>query len=93
MPCLSVFILLFRDQTLGLLFGDAEPAVMENARTYLTGACLSYPFFAIYQAVTGALRGSGDTKAAMVLSVMMNVVYYCSMWFSSTGCIWAFWGW
>lgn len=70
-----VFILLFRDQTLGLLFGDAEPAVMENARTYLTGACLSYPFFAIYQAVTGALRGSGDTKAAMVLSVMMNVVY------------------
>jgi len=72
---LCVFILLFRMQVLNFLFGAAEKAVLDNAVIYITGSCLSYPFFAIFQSTLGAMRGMGDGRASMVLSVAMNAIY------------------
>lgn len=68
-------IIVFCQQVLMLLFGQAEQKVMDNAYVYLIGCCISYPFFAIFQAVSGALRGMGDTRASMMLSVSMNGLY------------------
>jgi len=56
------------------LFGDAEADVLHNAKLYLIGSCFSYPFIAIYQAVCGGLRGVGETKPVLVLSLLMNLV-------------------
>lgn len=68
-------ILVFHGPVLSLLFGQAEAGVMANAEIYLMGCCISYPFFAIFQASSGALRGMGDMRASMLLSVSMNLSY------------------
>ena len=71
---IGVLIIVFSDPLLNVLFGQAEPDVMNNARVYLIGCCISYPSFAVFQAVSGALRGMGDTRASMMLSIGMNVL-------------------
>ncbi|WP_160723045.1 MATE family efflux transporter [Bacillus sp. USDA818B3_A] len=70
---LSLLVITFHTPTLSLLFGKADPNVFQNARIYLIGSCLSYPLIAIFQAVTGALRGVGETKPCLNLSLLMNV--------------------
>lgn len=71
---LGILMIVFNESILGLLFGSAEPVVLQNAKLYLIGSSLSYPFIAIYQGVTGALRGVGDTKPVLGLSVLMNAM-------------------
>src|SRR3954469_5978065 len=70
---LSALVIIFHTSTLNLLFGKAEADVFHNARIYLIGGCLSYPLIAIFQAVTGALRGVGETKPCLNLSLLMNL--------------------
>ncbi|MED4228401.1 MATE family efflux transporter [Neobacillus cucumis] len=70
---LSALVIIFHTPTLSLLFGKAEAHVFQEARIYLIGSCLSYPLIAIFQAVTGALRGVGETKPCLNLSLIMNV--------------------
>lgn len=70
---LSALVISFHTPTLNLLFGKAEADVFHNARIYLIGSCLSYPLIAIFQAVTGALRGVGETKPCLNLSLLMNL--------------------
>lgn len=72
---IALLIIVFREYVLHILFGKADKSVMDNAVIYLTGCCLSYPFFAIYQTSIGALRGVGDTKASMFLSLVMNILF------------------
>lgn len=72
---ISAFVIIFHTPTLNLLFGQAEAEVFENARIFLIGSCISYPFIAVYQAVTGALRGVAETKACLGLSLIMNLTY------------------
>lgn len=74
---LAIIIILCSAPLLTALFGQAEPKVMDNARVYLVGCCISYPAFAVFQAVSGALRGMGDTRASMMLSVSMNIIVVC----------------
>jgi putative MATE family efflux protein len=70
---ISTLVITFNMPTLNLLFGKAEADVFHNARTYLIGSCISYPFIAIFQAVSGALRGVGETKPCLNLSLLMNL--------------------
>ncbi|WP_170936591.1 MATE family efflux transporter [Paenibacillus aquistagni] len=72
---ISVIVIIFHNPTLELLFGRADADVLENARIFLIGSCISYPFIAIFQAVTGALRGVAETKACLGLSLIMNLTY------------------
>lgn len=67
-----VVIFVFRDQILNLLFSEAEAAVMEAARTFLTIMNFSYPVVAVTLTVFGIIRGTGDTFAPMVISLIMN---------------------
>ncbi|QAY68493.1 MATE family efflux transporter [Paenibacillus protaetiae] len=73
---ISAIVIGFHGSTLQLLFGNAEADVLHNAMIFLIGSCISYPFFAIYQAVTGVLRGVAETKACLVLSLILNVSYF-----------------
>ena len=70
---ISVLVIIFHTPILNLLFGKADAAVFENAKIYLIGSCISYPLIAIFQAVSGALRGVGETKPVLNLSLLMNL--------------------
>lgn len=60
---------------LRLLFGTASPDVMDLSRIYLIGSSISYIGLGVVQSVSGALRGMGKTRASMMLSLIMNVLY------------------
>lgn len=73
---ISVLIIAFHKPVLHLLFGAAEPAVLDNAVLFLIGNGITFPLLGLYQAVAGVLRGAADTKAVLVLSVILNVTYF-----------------
>ncbi|WP_274649045.1 MATE family efflux transporter [Paenibacillus humicola] len=72
---LCVFIGIFHNLTLTALFGSASADVFSNAKTYLVGSSLSYMGIALTEAVCGALRGIGRTRASLALSMIMNFSY------------------
>ena len=72
---IGMFGIIFHNPLLNLLFGAASPDVMDNARTYLIGSSVSYLGIAVVEAVCGALRGIGRTRASLVLSLIMNLSY------------------
>ncbi len=72
---LSAVLIMLHQPILNGLFGKADADVLHNARIFLIGSCLSYPFFGIYQAIAGALRGVAQTKACLVLSLILNLTY------------------
>lgn len=74
---ISTFVIVFHTPTLNLLFGNADAEVFHNAKIFLIGSCISYPFIAIFQAVSGVLRGVAETKACLGLSLIMNITYLC----------------
>ncbi|MEK3883515.1 MATE family efflux transporter [Paenibacillus sp. PL2-23] len=73
---ISLLVILFHNPILQFLFGDADEEVLRNAKIFLIGSCISYPFFGIYSAITGALRGVAETKASLILSLILNVGYF-----------------
>ena len=59
---------------LRLLFGTAEPEVLRNAEIYLRFTAASFPFLAVYHAVSATFRAKGNTKLSMLVSLGMNVL-------------------
>lgn len=57
---------------LGLIFGQAEDAVMRNAETYFWITALSYPFLALYNSCAALYRSMGNSKVSMMASLVMN---------------------
>lgn len=66
--------LVFHRQLLRLIFGNIEPAVMENAITYFWISAISYPFLAVYNAGAALFRSMGNSKVSTLVSFLMNVV-------------------
>lgn len=73
---IGALVILFHASALDLLFGNADAEVLHNAKIFLIGSCISYPFIGLYQSITGVLRGVAETKACLVLSVILNVSYF-----------------
>jgi len=73
---IGALVIGFHVGILDVLFGGAEPEVFDNARLFLIGNCLTFPFIGVYQAVTGALRGVGATRVSLLLSVILNVTNF-----------------
>jgi len=72
---LGLMVIIFSTPLMSFLFGDAEPLVFDYGHTYLVCIAASYPFYAAFQACVGALRGSGDTRAAMRFSIFLNAAF------------------
>lgn len=72
---IGLTVVVLHNPVISLLFGRAEQGVLDNARVYLIGSCISYPFFAIIEAVCGALRGIGETKSSLLLTIITNGTY------------------
>ncbi|NHN32488.1 MATE family efflux transporter [Paenibacillus agricola] len=73
--CISLFMVVFYSPTLNLLFGTATSDVFAHAKTYLIGSSISYIGFAIVESICGAMRGIGNTRASLTLSLIMNLSY------------------
>ncbi|MCA1294806.1 MATE family efflux transporter [Paenibacillus sp. alder61] len=72
---IGLLIMGFHNPVLNVLFGTASAEVLGNARVYLIGSSISYAGIAVVQAVCGALRGIGKTRASLALSLIMNLLY------------------
>nr|WP_249860020.1 MATE family efflux transporter [Paenibacillus konkukensis] len=72
---ISLLIGLFHNPVMNLLFGGASADVLDNAHVYLVGSSVSYVGIAVQEAVCGALRGIGRTRASLILSLIMNLSY------------------
>ncbi|ANS73890.1 MATE family efflux transporter [Paenibacillus yonginensis] len=72
---IGVLLGVFHMPALNLLFGSAEQEVFDNARIYLIGSSASYLGIGIVEAVCGALRGIGRSRASLFLSLIMNLSY------------------
>lgn len=71
---IAVLCLIFNGQILGLIFGDVEPAVMENAQKYFFISAISYPFIALYDDGSSILRAQENSRFPMMISVAANVL-------------------
>ncbi|SHI56653.1 MATE family efflux transporter [Thermoclostridium caenicola] len=68
----GIAFLIFGGATVNLLFGEAEEQVKQYARIYLNYSALSYPFLAAFSMASGILRGSGNTRSPMRISILSN---------------------
>lgn len=71
---ITILLWIFRIQLINKLYGSAEELVKVNAKLYLEFTLLTYPFIAIEQISNGILRGCGDTKTPMKITMFMNVI-------------------
>ena len=74
--CLTCLpFLLFPGKILTVLYPKAEAEVLSKASVYLFGNTLSILIFTVYSAIFCVLRGLGEAKKCLVLSIIINVAY------------------
>ncbi len=68
----AVIIALFPEPIVSVFLGDVEDraATIDHGSTYIRIRTLEFAFIGIMQVVLGAFRGAGNTKTAMMFSVM-----------------------
>lgn len=70
----TLALILLRKPLLGLVFGQVEADVMENALVYLLITALSYPFIALYNAGAALFRVDGNSRLPLAVSTASNLV-------------------
>ncbi len=71
---ITLFLWIFRVPVINFLYGSAEELVKSDAKLYIEFTLLTYPLIALDQIANGILRGTGDTKTPMYISMFMNIV-------------------
>ena len=69
---LGALLILSRQPLADYLLPGANPEILDGALLYFTGFCISFPFFAFYQAFAGAMRGWGRSALAWRLTLSVN---------------------
>ena len=69
---LMIVCILVRHPMLRLIFGNVEPAVMENSQIYFLITALSYPFIGLFNANSAFFRAEGNSRLPMTVSVLCN---------------------
>ncbi|MFI3230602.1 MAG: MATE family efflux transporter [bacterium] len=72
---ICIFLILFKGFILNMLFGKADPAVLEAGSTYLFYTSLSLPFLTLFNIFTGIRRATGDNFSPLMGSFSSNVCY------------------
>ncbi|MEA4889651.1 MAG: MATE family efflux transporter [Clostridiaceae bacterium] len=70
----TITLALLKKPLLIALYGEVEPIVWQNAMDYLSIALWSYIPISIVSVCFGILRGAGDTRTPMTISIWMNVL-------------------
>ena len=58
------------------VFGQAEAAVLSNAKTYYMIMSASVPFLALYNVGASTYRVMGNAKLPMFMSLVMNIIHF-----------------
>ncbi len=69
----AVFLTLYRP-LLRVIFGQVEPAVMDNASIYLVITALSICPLAVYNSCAAMFRAINDSRTTMLIAVIMNLI-------------------
>lgn len=70
---ITIILWIFKIPLINLLYGSAEELVKYDAELYIKITLFTYPFIALEQISNGILRGCGDTKTPMYITMFMNV--------------------
>ncbi|MBQ5973534.1 MAG: MATE family efflux transporter [Oscillospiraceae bacterium] len=73
MLAVGALMLAFRGPLFHLLYPRVEAGLTESALAYMVLTSCSYPVFALFANLSGALRGIGRTRDVMIASVVINV--------------------
>lgn len=71
---ITLCLWILRIPIINFLYGSAEELVKSDAKLYIEFTLLTYPFIAVEQIANGILRGTGDTKTPMYITMFMNIV-------------------
>jgi len=71
---LSLVLAVTQGPTIAWLFGDADPVMVQHGYIYFIYMNWSLPFLAVAQTLFGVMRGAGDVKNPMKITLLMNVV-------------------
>jgi len=71
---LMILVLILRQFLIGILFGQIEADVWQNAELYLYIVALSIPFIAIYNAGAAIFRTTNDASLPMKIMLICDVV-------------------
>lgn len=71
---ISVLMAVLRQPIIAILFGSAEKLIINNAYIYFGITLLTYPLITVDLISNGILRGAGDTKTPMKISIFMNIL-------------------
>lgn len=71
---ITVIMYIFRHGIINILFGMAERNVIDNSLLYLGITLATYPLIAVSTIAFGVLRGAGDTRTPMKITIIMNVL-------------------
>ena len=74
MTAVMLFFLAGGRRLLGLLYGQADAAVMDAAALYFRITAFSFPLLAVYNAGIAIFRAQGNTKLSMTVSLRMNIL-------------------
>lgn len=72
---LCIPFILFPRATLSLLYRQADPSVMEKAVRYMVPGSFSVVIFTVYTGIFCVLRGLGESKKCLLLTIIINVAY------------------
>ncbi|MBK1809873.1 MATE family efflux transporter [Clostridium sp. YIM B02505] len=71
---ITLLMFIFKEPLIKLLFGSVDYEVMHSTDKYLSITLLTYPFITIDLICNGILRGAGDTKTPMKITIFMNIM-------------------
>jgi len=71
---LMLFVLVFRQHLLNLLFGGVEADVMAASLTFFVITAYSYPFLAMHSVGASLFRSMGRANVTMYVAIVMNVI-------------------
>ena len=73
---MAVVVIVFAHPLIGLLYGEADPVVVQKAGEYLTGVAVSMVFLAIYMGATAVFRGMGENRLCLLMTIVINLSYF-----------------
>lgn len=73
---ICALLIVFASPIVLLLYGNAEPLVVEKSIQYLSGVSISLIIYSIYSAVFAIFRGLGETKICLYLTIFINFSYF-----------------
>ena len=67
-----LIVLFFGNFLLDIFMRGADAQIMVEAKNYFKILVFSFPFFSFYSVCVASLRGIGNTRSAMVVSIIQN---------------------